>query len=225
MRTEYILNNGMHATQVENTNCVLELSDGRKMYLTEDMRGGVLGKGFDVAEIKREDTMHFVDYCDYMGASSGKLHDDMADAMTYAVDPSAKISLAEEHVGLPEPDFAALQKDLKTPGYVKMPVQPDFNVYKAIRIEQERTNHNLNSTGERPMELRNNADGFYTIDFFAGTEVGNMSDAQIFAAVQRLQAELKTVSKLGGKAKAVKAHTKRINKNINRLMSAVNSRY
>ena len=69
-------------------------------------------------------------------------------------------------------------------------------------------------------------DGFYTIDYFSGKPVSQLSDRQVFQVVAELQDELKSLSKLNkSKSKAVKAHQKRINRNISKLMSELDSRH
>ena len=210
----YKLRNGLSVrTRPEYDNNVVFTPTGQRYALTEDLRGGVYGAGYDVvgtlsAGIKISDL-------------SSPSH--LADAMTFAVDPAARVDLRQSV----RDDISRIERraieEMTHPGKKAIKIMSELlndvrNRNDAIRVSLP--------TGELPMsETNTNYDGFYTVDFYAGEEVCRMSDKQIFNAVQSLQAELKTVSKLGGKSKAVKAHQKRINKNINRMMSAVNSRY
>jgi len=171
---------------------------GTKLMLTDDLRGGVLGEGWDVTLVRPEE-------------------------MGIWIPPYKFLEMTGQE---PEEELVDLRERLRK--------EPDFaDAEEAAQYRDDKLNaamHAFIQQGEITMGSEtpydNNRDGFKTVHYYNGQAVGNISDREIFFIIQELQAELKALKKLGkDKSKAVKAHNKRINRDINKLMTELDSRH
>lgn len=189
MLNQYILRNGLSAVAQYDKRNHIRTENKTKLVLTDDLRGGVLGKEYDVVAIKEPQDNYFSDWI-----------------------PENVVDPTFFDRGRLEPDFADAEEAAQ---------YRDDALEAAMYTIQK---------GEIPMgsetPYENNRDGFKTVHYYNGQAVGNISDREIFFIIQELQAELKALKKLGkDKSKAVKAHNKRINRDINKLMTELDSRH
>jgi hypothetical protein len=179
MQTHYKLRNGkICSSQPDKPPCFLkDLATGQQWVLTDDWRGGVLGDGFDVMEVREPGQPLYSEY------TPGKIE-----------------------ATRPEPDF------------------PDSDAADAFRYALLQQGETL--MGSETTAPTNSMDGFKTVDYYNGSAVSTLSDRDIFFIIQELQDEQKALRKLKkDKSKAVKAHQKRIQRNINKLMAVIDARH
>jgi hypothetical protein len=84
-------------------------------------------------------------------------------------------------------------------------------------------NFNRNENGEIDL-MANNQPAFTTVEYYHNTDVGNMSDDQIFGYVRNIDAKLKELGGLGD-GNAVTAHRVRLETEKEGLLRVVDARY
>jgi hypothetical protein len=84
--------------------------------------------------------------------------------------------------------------------------------------------HNLNLKNGEIDLMNTNKPAFQTIEYYHNTDVGNMSDDQIFGYVRNIDAKLKELVGLGD-GKAVTAHRVRLETEKEGLLRVVDARY